>query len=81
MQYNQGYKVSNGFDTNSCHVSGNPSSNSVQTCCGSYPNRYLFNNQLGMRGCCGDVVFDVTQMTCCPNDVLVFGPCGNGNCC
>ena len=79
--YSNEYKLTNGFDVGTCQVSGNHATNDAKTCCGSYPNRYLFNNQLGMRGCCGDMLFDVTQMSCCADQTLAFGPCGVSGCC
>ena len=71
--YSNEHKLSNGFDVDAnCETATNPATNDEITCCGSYPDRYLFNSQLGMRGCCDGVVFDVTQMSCCPNGALGF---------
>ena len=47
--YSNEYKLTNGFDVGTCQVSGNHATNDAKTCCGSYPNRYLFNNQLRMK--------------------------------
>lgn len=39
-------------------------------CCGTYPERFVFSNQGGCRGCCGAKTFNTDKQQCCNNVFL-----------
>ena len=53
-----------------------PATEEITTqCCGSYPNRFPFNNKGGCMSCCAGVTFNIYNHDCCGDTIASFGSC------
>ena len=64
-------KHANGFDVNvECnHKTG---THAQRVCCGEYPNRFPYNSKDGVKGCCGQNVYDTAMFECCQDGSVQF---------